>query len=51
MDPNYYENIDLEFSELSHKCKLLPIAETKTEWKAKNRYSNNQPCITRSQVN
>lgn len=45
MDSNFYENIDLEFLELSHKCKILPVEETKPEWRKKNRYSNNQPCI------
>lgn len=51
MKSNFYESIDLEFLELSFKCELLPIEETKAEWKGKNRYSNNQPCITRFQFN
>lgn len=43
--PNFYETIDLEFLKLSHKCLSLPVEETMTEWKEKNRYSNNQPCM------
>ena len=44
MSTIFYENIDLEFLELKHKCSYLPNEEAKAEWKEKNRYLNNQPC-------
>ena len=44
MDSNFYEDMEFEFLELSHKCSSLPNEEVKAEWKEKNRYSNNQPC-------
>lgn len=44
MPPNFYDNVEEEFLELSHKCSSLPNEETRAEWREKNRYSNNQPC-------